>query len=112
MRRELEEGLAYIRRRLNWEGPFDPLNDSAHALKLMALLQIELRYDWEKSTEIVITRPVPQDRRFSGGWCTSEYQSDPEAALRECITSSAACYGRDLLNKLLPVDPKSKISDN
>lgn len=106
MRRELEEGLAYIRNRLNWEGQFDPLNDSAHALKLMALLHIELRYDWYKSTELVITRPTPQDTGNTGGWCTREYQPDPEAAIRESITSSAACIGRDMLKKLSPAMPE------
>lgn len=105
MRRELEEGLSYIRERLNWEGPFDPLNDSAHALKLMALLHIELRYDWYKSTELVITRPSPLNSSDPGGWCTAEYADDPEAAMRESITSSAACYGRDQLSKLRPVLP-------
>lgn len=111
MRRELEEGLAYIRGRLNWEGPFDPLNNSAHALKLMALLHIELRYNWYKSTELVITRPMPQDTSDLGGWCTSEYLPDPEAAMRESITSSAACCGRDMIKKFGPTLPEPTTAD-
>ena len=106
MRQELAAGLEYIRQRLEWEGPFDPLHDSEHALRLMALLQIELRYDWEKSTEIVITRPVPDDRRSVGGWCTEDFDGDREEAIRACITGSAACVGRDMLAKLRPKLPE------
>jgi len=103
MRPELINGLTLIKHLLNWEGEFDPLNNRAHALKLAALLTIELTYDWAKRDQVVLSRRH-RDNRYAGGWCSSELCDDPENALRHAISNTAACIGRDMLTR--PVAPQ------
>lgn len=100
MRQELIDGLERIKLELKWEGEFDPLNNSAHALRVAALMRIEIKYDWYKSDRMVISRS--SDVEGTGGWCSACYEPDPEKAMRASITNAVACIGRDM-NKAVDI---------
>lgn len=94
MRQELIDGLERVKLELQWHGDFDPLNNSEHALRVAALMRVEITYDWYKSDRVIISRNG--DTEGSGGWCSACYDPDPEAAMRASITSTVARMGRDL----------------